>query len=181
MSFSDTKNKIVARIWKSLAQSGVNLSSIPDDQMSALVDSIADGVLLAIDEALEEAGLPARPQEGLLALDAESDEKVLWEGRAFLSLVTWYQITTERVRIVQGLLGKEREDIELVRIQDIDNKQSLGERMLNIGDIYIRSSNPSRPEAVLYNVRNPAEVHEILRRAMLDARRRFRYSVQEEM
>ncbi|RME84238.1 MAG: PH domain-containing protein, partial [Caldilineae bacterium] len=37
------------------------------------------------------------------------------------------------------------------------------------------------PEAVFRNVKHPEQVHEIMRRAMLDARRRFRYSVQEEM
>ncbi len=179
MSCSDTKNKVVARIWQSLAQSGVDLSGIPDDQMSALVASIADGVLLAIDESLAAAGLAARQQAGLPA--TEDEETVLWEGRAFLSLVTWYRITNQRVRIVHGLLGKEHEDIELVRIQDIDHTQHLGERLLNIGDITIRSSDPSRPEVVLYNVRDVEKVHEILRQAMLDARRRYRYSVQEEM
>lgn len=181
MPFSDTKTKIVARIWQSLAQSGVELSAIPDDQMASLVDSIADGALLAIDEALADAGIAARQQAEFTTTAADSEEKVLWEGRAFLSLVTWYQISNERVRIVRGLLGKEREDIELVRIQDIDHTQHLNERLFNIGDITIRSSDPSQPEAVLYNVRDPQEVHEILRRAMLDARRRFRYSVQEEM
>ena len=53
--------------------------------------------------------------------------------------------------------------------------------MLNVGDIVISSSDPSTPEAILQNVMNPQQVHEILRRAMLEARKRFRYSVQEEM
>ena len=50
-----------------------------------------------------------------------------------------------------------------------------------MGDIIIRSADPSMPKAVLNNVKEPEKVHEILRRAMLNARKRFRYSVQEEM
>jgi hypothetical protein len=180
MSVEQTKSKITARIWQSIAQSGVSVNAIPQDQMTTLVDAIADGVLLAVDEALDEAGLPAR-QSNLASLGLASEERTLWQGRPFLSLVTQYVITNQRVRIISGLLGKEREDIELIRIQDIDHKQGVGERALNIGDIYLRSSDPTQPEAVLRNVHDPVAVHEVLRQGMLHARQRFRYSVQEEM
>ncbi len=98
-----------------------------------------------------------------------------------MSLRVHYKITSERVRLTEGLLGKEREDIELVRIQDVDHKQNLTERMLNIGDVYIRSHDPSHPEVVLQNVTNPMEVHEILRRAVLKARKKYNLSYREEM
>jgi len=180
MSVEETKAKITTRIWQSIAQSGVSVNAIPQDQMTSLVDAIADGVLLAVDDALNEAGMPAR-QSNLANATLDNEEQVLWEGRPFLSLVTQYVISNQRVRIISGLLGKEREDIELIRIQDIDHKQGMGERALNIGDIFLRSSDPTRPEAVLRNVHDPVAVHELLRRGMLDARQRFRYSVQEEM
>lgn len=183
MNVQDAKSRVVARIWQSVAQSGVAVSAIPKDQLDTLVDSIADGVLLAIDEALDETGLPTR--QGPTPSTAEgapaSTENVLWEGRPFLSIVTVYQITTERVRIISGLLGKDRDDIELTRVQDLDITQGLTERALNIGDVIIYSADPSTPEATLRNVMNPQQVHEILRRAMLDARKRFRYSIHEEM
>lgn len=179
MTVEQTKSKITARIWQSIAQSGVAVDSIPQGQLETLVSAISDGVLLAVDEALDEAGLPARQTNAGTAL--ASEEQVLWEGRPFLSLVDTYRITSERVRITSGMLNKEREDIELIRVQDIDQRQSVSERVLNIGDIVIRSADPSDPEVVLRNVTNPLQVHEILRRAMLDARKRFRYSVQEEM
>ncbi len=182
MSLEQAKSKVVARIWQSIAQSGVSVSAIPREQMDTLVNAIADGMLVAVDELLEDAGLPARQNLDLKAdLKTDQQERVLWEGRPFLSLNTYYQITTERVRIVRGLLGRDRDDIELVRIQDLDLRQNLGERWLNVGDIFIESADPSTPEAVLRNVRFPSDVHEILRRAMLDARKRFRYTVQEEM
>ena len=167
------------RIWKSMAQSGHPPASIPAEELETLVDAILDGVMVLVDESLEDVGLPPR-SEGVGDVLA-SDEKVLWEGRPFLSPVTSYQITTERVRIVRGLLGKDRDDIELIRIQDIDFHQSMTERALGIGDILIKSADPSMPETTLNNVKQPNEVHEILRRAMLNARKRFRYSVQEEM
>jgi hypothetical protein len=180
MNPTDAKAKVTARVWQSIAQSGVSVSAIPNDQLNALVDAIADGVLLAIDDTLSEAGLPDR-QVAASTLPLHDEERVLWEGRPFLSLNTLYQITSERVRVIRGLLAKDRDDIELIRIQDIDHDQSLSERALNIGDITLRSSDPTLPETVLRNVTNVQEVHEILRRAMLEARKKFRYSVQEEM
>lgn len=183
-SLEESKAKITARIWQSIAQSGVEVSAIPKEQMQVLVDSVANGVLLAIDDMLDDIGLPARGQAQAVAAVSEVDrpeEGVLWQGRPLLSLVENYIVTTQRIRIVTGLLGKEREDIELVRLQDIDHRQNFGERMLGIGDIIIRSHDPSSPEVVLRNVKDPERVHEIIRRAMLDARRRYRYTVQEEM
>ncbi len=106
---------------------------------------------------------------------------MLWQGRPFLSLVEHYTVTTERVRVTTGLLGKQREDIELVRLQDIDHKQNISERMLNLGDIYLDSANPSAPLVTLRNVTDPQRVHEIIRAAMIDARRRHRFAFQEEM
>lgn len=181
MNLDQAKNKVVASIWQSIAQSGVQVSALPSDQLNALVNAIADGVLVAVDDMMDEAGLPQRSAAAAAAGPLSSDEQILWEGRPFLSLVTDYKITNERLRIISGLLGKDREDIELIRIQDIDLEQGLGERALNIGDIHVRSADPSKPEVVLRNVKHPTDVHEILRRAMLDARKRFRYSVQEEM
>ena len=174
------KTQARERVWKSLAQSPVTIEHLSPEELEALVNAMLDGVMVLIDASLEDAGLPGRQEDGA-SLPLESDERILWEGRPFLSVFTHYQITTERVRILRGILGRERDDIELIRIQDIDMEQGLTERALGIGDIIIRSADPSMPKAVLNNVKEPEKVHEILRRAMLNARKRFRYSVQEEM
>jgi hypothetical protein len=178
MSVDQAKSRIVARIWQSIASSGVSLAAIPRDQQDALVNAIADGILVAVDDALEDAGVAARQVSTTLPV---SEEQVLWEGRPFLSIATYYRITSERVRVVRGLIGRDYEDIELIRIQDIDRSQGPGERMLGIGDIKILSADPSHPEITLSNVREPEQVNEILRRAMLDARKRSRYTIHEEM
>jgi len=180
MSIEQIKTQARERIWKSIAQSGHAITTIPKKDLEVLVNAILDGALTLVDASLEDAGLPGR-QEIPAGDISDSDEKILWEGRPFLSATTSYQITTERVRIIRGLLGKDRDDIELIRIQDIDFQQSLTERVLGIGDILIISADPSLPESKLSNVKQPEAVHEILRRAMINARKRFRYSVQEEI
>ena len=179
MTVEQSRERVKSSIWQSIAQSGVKIDAVPTDQLDVLVNAITDGVLVAVDDLLEDSGMAGRQDSAFAPLADE--EVVLWEGRPFLSLVVHYRITNQRVRIESGFLGKDRDDIELVRIQDIDHNQGLTERMLNIGDIRLASADPSKPDAVLRNVKDPVAVHEILRRAMLDARKRYRYSVQEEM
>lgn len=172
---SEMQSRLKASIWQAIAQSGVDISGVPQEHMDRLVQAITVNVLAEINatvgETVDSSGEVADPDE----------EKVLWEGRPFLSMNTYYMITSERVRIVEGFFGKERRDIELVRIQDIDHKQNLAERTLNFGDIFITSHDRNDPDLVLRNVSNPAEVHEILRRAMLSARKKYNVSFREEM
>ena len=180
-SINENKAQITGRIWQSIAQSGVEVSAIPREQLDVLVGSIADGVLLALDDMLSDVGLAQRPNVSTAEIADRPEEGILWQGRPFLSLVESYVVTTQRVRVFRGLLAKDREDIELVRIQDIDHKQNVGERLMNLGDIMVRSSDPSNPEVTLRNVTNPEQVHETIRRAMLEARKRYRLTFQEEM
>jgi hypothetical protein len=173
---------IVGRIWQAIAQSGVDLSYIPREQQDTLVAAIADSMMVTIDDMLGDVqhayahhAEPAPPVAGA------EEEQVLWEGRPFLSLVESYIVTTERIRIQSGLFSNRFDDIELIRIQDIDFSQTMTERMVNVGDIIIRSANMSNPEVVLNNVKDPQTVHEIIRRAMMQARKREGLSFREEM
>ena len=181
MSLPEIRAKIKANIWQTVAQSGVDISAIPQEEMDKLVSAITEGVLKEVDDVLGQAsGKPASTSLAQVDDDDEA-EQILWEGRPFLSISVYYQITNERVRIIEGIFGKERHDIELVRIQDIDQKQNVAERTLNIGDISIRSHDVTDPELTLNNVSNPVEVHEILRRAVLSARKKHKMSFREEM
>lgn len=183
MSLAEIRAKVKASIWQAVAQSEVDLSSLPQEEVDKLIAAITENVLKVADDILSEASgtPPSAPAANFDDDDDDEPEKILWEGRPFLSLTVRYQITDERVRVVEGLLGKERYDIELVRIQDVDHKQSLTERALNIGDVHVHSHDPSHSQVILNNVTDPSEVHEILRRAILKARKRYNLSYREEM
>jgi hypothetical protein len=183
MSLAETRAKIKAGIWQAVARSGVDLSALSQEDVDKLVGAITEGVLKEVDDLLgETSGTPAFAAKADPDDGADDDvEKVLWEGRPYLSISVQYQITNERVRIIEGALMKERRDIELIRIKDVDHTQSLTERAFSIGDIYIRSADASDPEIVLSNVSNPVEVHEILRRAVLNARKKHKFSLREEL
>jgi hypothetical protein len=179
MSLAEIRTKIKAGVWRAIANSKVDTSMLPQESMDKLVGAITEGMLAEVDDILGQAVGPS--VSGSTPAADDEVERVLWEGRPFLSVSVSYQITNERVRIAEGFLAKSRRDIELIRVQDIDHKQNMTERAFNIGDVFIRSHDPSDPEVVLSNVTNPVKVHEILRRAVLDARKRYKVGYREEM
>jgi hypothetical protein len=177
MSIDKARAQIIGNIWQAFAQSGVDLSAVPKDQQERLVSKIADQMLVTVDSLLDEAtdqSEAIEPTPGVV-------EEELWKGRPFLSLVEYYAITTERLRIVRGMLSRNIENFELIRIQDIDFKQGITERMMGIGDITIRGHDPSDAMIVLRNVREPEQIYELLRKAWLEARKRHGLQFREYM
>ena len=177
MAIQETRMRIERSIWQTIAQSGIDLSSVPQEQQSRLVEAITNNVLLTTNELLDET--PAAQQTA--PIETEGEEQVIWQGHPFLSMVEHYVLTTERIKVVTGLLGRQVENYELIRVQDIDFTQGVSERMLGIGDINITGQDPSDPKIVLRNVSKPEEVYETLRKAWLSARKRYGLQFREYM
>jgi hypothetical protein len=178
MSIEQVRASVKGSVWRGIAQSGADLSSLSPEQQNKLVDSVTNSVLVAVNELLGEAQKASQAAE---KAELTGEEQVLWEGRPFLSLVEFYTITNERIKVVKGMFGKDIENVELIRLQDIDISQNLSERIFNIGDIQIHSADASQPLIILRNVPQPQEVYELLRRAWLAARKRYGLQFREEM
>jgi len=177
MSVEQIQSAVTAKVWQSIAQSGVDISGVAREDMDKLVRIMVDAALTEADTQLNDMSA----NEPLAAKFDGKKEKVLWKGRPFMSLIVWYVITNERIRIIHGLIGKDYEDIELVRVQDMDITQSIAERAINVGDVIITSHDATDPDATLRNVKNPGAVHEILRRAVISARKEYGLRYREEM
>ena len=185
MTVSESHARIKMRVWQTIAQGDIDVSSIPKETLEALIDTVTTTALLDVDDQI---GTTLASESKLSESDAEVDaeldditEDILWEGRPLLSVSTRYIVTDERVRIIEGILGKSRHDIELIRIQDIKQTQTLGERLLNVGDLTILSHDRNQPKVTLHNVKDPVAVHELLRRGVLRARKKYGLSYREEM
>ena len=105
----------------------------------------------------------------------------MFGGKPFLALNESYVITKERIKIIHGLLSRRVENYELVRMQVIDFKQNVGERMMGIGDIFIRGLDASDPQVTLRDIRDPEGVYEIVRRAWMESRKRHGLQFRETM
>ena len=182
MQRDQLRQMVQERFRASLAESNVQLTTIPTPELNALVNALADSIFTVMegleDEAAEASVAPPRrfmgdPQdapepEGV----PERPEEILWHGRPFLTIGTRYELTTERLRVYHGILGNRIDEIELVRIKDSRVKQHVGERMLDVGDITVISADASSPDIVLNNVRDPIDVRELIRRAVMEEKNR---------
>src|SRR5262245_17960418 len=70
------------------------------------------------------------------------------------SLSIRYEITTQRVRIERGLLSKNKENVELFRIDHFDLHKPLGMRLVGHCLLHLRSSDPSFPSAMISGIPN---------------------------
>lgn len=183
MTIEHARARVSAAVWQAMAQSGLDLSTIGNEQQAALADAITGNVLLAVDELLGELGsptplpapaIPPAPATSESPTEELTEERTLWSGRPFLSITTYYEVTTERIVVRRGLLNIQQENFDLIRIQDVDFSQNLAERSVNIGDIVIRGADASDPNLLMANVHSPQEVHDIIRQAVLEARKRHR-------
>ncbi len=186
MGIEQHRDRVIGRIQQSIKQSGVDISAIPADQQYRLISTVADGMLLEVDAILDTLHEGASTPVRVMDLDDMippplPDEEVVWQGRPLLSISDRYIVTTERIRLVSGLLSKTSENIELIRLQDIDYTQGLSERILGIGDIVLRSADASDPVAVLNNVKDPEQISGLIRKVWMEARRRHGLRFREEM
>ena len=119
MTIDTYQAKVKSSIWKAIAQSGLPINSIPMDQQNKFVDHLADNLLVTVNELLEDVAKPVTTSKPVVEL--EEEETIIWEGRPFLSLVENYTLTNERIKIVKGLIGKDIENFELIRVPDNGN------------------------------------------------------------
>lgn len=86
---------------------------------------------------------------------------------------THYLITTQRVRVTQGLLGKDMQEIELFRVKDTAATQTFFRRLFGVGDINIVSGDTNNPNLHLAAVPRAIELRESIRHEVLALRQRF--------
>ena len=181
MNRQEVRNTVTSQFYQSLAESGVNVDAIPQAQLQAVVNALADGVFAALDSIESEGDRAIAPAAALQNDDPASEEVLLWSGRPFLSIGIRYELTSQRLRVIRGLLGRSIEEVELVRVRDTTVRQHMGERTLNVGDVTIVSNDPSNPEYTLNNITNPADVRELIRRATMTEKQRRGLAYREEM
>ena len=171
MSAGKTKAELKGNIWKAIAQSGALLNQVSDEDQTKLVDQLTEALY----------PMMFSTDTGKSSDEDDEEEKILWQGKPFLSLVESYTITNERIKIVKGFISKDIENFELIRMQDLDVNQSVSDRILGVGDITISGADATSPMIVLRNVSQPHKVYELLRKAWLAARKKYGLVFREEM
>ena len=81
-----------------------------------------------------------------------------------------YELTTERLKIRQGVFNKELDELELYRVRDYRLEQPFWLRIFSLGNIMLNSSDTSNPYIVLRGVRDCEQVYEQIRKHVEDCR-----------
>jgi uncharacterized membrane protein YdbT with pleckstrin-like domain len=76
-----------------------------------------------------------------------------------------YKITERTIDYETGLLSRRIETLQLWRVQDIEFRQSLIQRMLGIAEIHVQTKDASDPDLVLRGLPASREVFEALKDA----------------
>jgi membrane protein YdbS with pleckstrin-like domain len=84
----------------------------------------------------------------------------------------FYRLTPDRLEYHRGLLGRQLDNIDLFRIVDYKMDRSVLDRILGIGTIRLFSSDKTDPEFLIYKVRNPQRVFDILAKSTFAADRK---------
>lgn len=89
-----------------------------------------------------------------------SDRKRIFCGLPWT--FTTYTLTSDRLFIETGMLGKHEDEVRLYRILDISLSRSLSQRIFGMGTIHCCSADKTMGDFDIINIKNPCEVKEQL-------------------
>ncbi|MBI3854653.1 MAG: PH domain-containing protein [Planctomycetes bacterium] len=88
---------------------------------------------------------------------------ILW-NLVIEKLSTRYRLTTHRLFKETGILSRELNEVELVRVDDVAVRQNLIQRIFNVGIVTVISPHDqTEPHLELVGIENPIEVKEMIR------------------
>lgn len=90
-----------------------------------------------------------------------------------------YRVTSERLRVTQGIFSKRSDELELYRVRDLTFVQPFLYRMFNKGDIVLTTTDTTTPVVTLECLPANDELRDGLRRAVEACRDRKRARVAE--
>ena len=87
---------------------------------------------------------------------------------------TKYTVTDEVITVNEGFLSTRENDCYLYKIQDVELKTSLGERIFGLGTVACYTGENTHPQLFLSHIRNSREIKNYILKASEEARRRRR-------
>lgn len=114
-------------------------------------------------------------------------ERRIWTGRPskllspIRAITRRYKLTNERLQIDSGFVSRRHEELDLYRVQDVEVRQGVLQRMLDKGDIWVFSSDRSDDFVKLANVSDPVRAKDLIRQASRLERQRRRVLLRDEV
>jgi len=74
----------------------------------------------------------------------------------------YYRLTNRRLFVSTGLFNRRRDQVELIKVNDVFTKQRLIERWLSLGTVVVVSSEQALPRCYLAGVNDPKQVMDLV-------------------
>jgi len=100
-------------------------------------------------------------------------------ARVALVRASYYELTTERIRIRHGILTKRTDELELYRVKDATVIEPFLYRLFGVGNIQVTTTDASTPTLTLEAVRGAAKLRESLRGSIEACREKKRVRITE--
>jgi uncharacterized membrane protein YdbT with pleckstrin-like domain len=81
-----------------------------------------------------------------------------------------YELTTERLKISEGVFNKVTDTLELYRVKDLETRQQFWQRIFRVENIYINTSDISTPVVVIEAVPQKVGLADKIRNAVENIR-----------
>ena len=130
------RNEFSQAFYRSLEEGKIEVTALPAAQLQALARACSDAVFATL-HSLEDGA--DRPVSG-------GQEEVLWVGKSWLTLGVRFELTSQRLRIYRGVFSRSLHEIDLIHVREATFTQHLGERLANIGDVTLVTTNAEHPE-----------------------------------
>ena len=115
-------------------------------------------------------GTPSRNARlGALALAFAPLAVVLLQGLA-RKLALRYRLSNYRLFTERGILSRQHDELELIRVDDVSVRQNLLQRWFGVGTVTVLSTDASNPRLEMQGIERPLELKELIR-AQVRARR----------
>ena len=90
-----------------------------------------------------------------------------------------YELTTQRVRVREGVFSKRADELELYRVKDSTVFEPFWQRLFGVGSIVITTNDASTPSLTLEALPHASDTREKLRAAIEECRDRKRVRIAE--
>ncbi len=99
---------------------------------------------------------------------------LMWVIRWWATKCTYYELTTQRLRMRTGILNKRVDELELFRVKDYSMEQPFLLRLMRLGNLTLVTSDATTPTVAMRAIPGVEGVREKLRTAVQHERDRKR-------
>jgi len=90
-----------------------------------------------------------------------------------------YRLFEDRLEVESGIISRRIENVELFRIRDVGLRQGLLGRLLDVGDVYVHSTDASTPAVQVRGIEDPRAFYQALRDQVTASRAQNRTMIVE--